>query len=481
MPLYRDGHVRQSLNMNTRLLPSAAVEADLDWSWLSLPAGIAAAVGVYLGAPLPDDMAAMLAITAFCICLWVGTPVPPWFTALVCVGLIGVVFSTDLALVGFRSAAAWLIVFGILIGEGTRESGLAESVEHRVLALVPARDALRTYRFLLGSLCAAGLALAVLVPSSLVRVLILGPILVSVGGVFTERRAKVGIFLGPLFATYYGSSGILTGSLANIVITGLLESTANIAISWTEWLMWLGPVMGVGRTAAVFAVAYYLYRPEDRSGVADPAEYLEEFEPTGDERRMLAFLFVGVAVWATDFLHGLHPLYGALVVVLLMFAPRIGVVDLDAVADADFSILFFIGAIFAVAEGLKRTDFTGLAAQTILSHLPEGAGLVTVIAFVMLVSCALAFVMEGLAVASVITPTVVSFAQGAGVAVAPVAMAEAVMLNTYFFPYQSAVLVGILGLEVVDSRELVRMATVCSLVTILVLMPVQVGLFLLLT
>ena len=470
--------------MNTRLLPSAVVEADVDWSWLSLPVGVAAGAGIYLGAPLPDDMTAMLAITAFCICLWVGTPVPPWFTALVCVGLIGTVFSTDLALVGFRSAAAWLIVFGILIGEGTRASGLAESVEHRVLHRVPSRvtgDAVRTYRFLLAVLCAAGLAFAVVVPSSLVRVLILGPIVVSVGDVFDERRAKVGIFLGPLFATYYGSSGILTGSLANIIITGLLESTANIQVSWTEWLAWLGPVMGVGRTAAVFAVAYYLYRPADRTGVADPSEYLDDFESSGDERRMLAFLFVGVAVWATDFIHGLHPLYGALLVVLLMFAPHVGVVDLDAAADADFSILFFIGAIFAVAEGLKRTDFTGLAATSILSHLPEDAGLLTVIAFVIVVSAALAFVMEGLAVASVLTPTLVSFAQGAGVAVVPVAMVEAVMLNTYFFPYQSAVLVGILGLEVVDSRELVRMAAVSSLVTILVLLPIQIGLFVLFT
>jgi len=61
----------------------------------------------------------------------------------------------------------------------------------------------------------------VLVPSSLVRVLILAPILQSLGDLFEDRRAKVGIFLGPLFATFYGSSGILTGSLANIIVTGL--------------------------------------------------------------------------------------------------------------------------------------------------------------------------------------------------------------------------------------------------------------------
>lgn len=54
---------------------------------------------------------------------------------------------------------------------------------------------------------------------------------------------------------------------------------------------------------------------------------------------MLAFLLVGVGVWSTDSLNGFHPLYGALEVALLAFAPRIGVGGRDAVGDADFSIV----------------------------------------------------------------------------------------------------------------------------------------------
>ncbi len=192
---------------------------------------------------------------------------------------------------------------------------------------------------------------------------------------------------------------------------------------------------------------------------------------------MLAFLFVGVVVWATDVVHGLHPLYGALVVALLAYAPRVGVADPAHVGEADFSIVFYVGAIFAIAEGLQRTAFTDLAARSVLSSLPGDAGLGVVLAFVVVVAILLTFVMEGLAVASVLTPIVVSFAANAGVPVVPVAMVEAVALNTYFFPYQSAVLVGILGLDVVDTVELVKMATVCSLVTLVVLVPVQILLF----
>ncbi|WP_435181120.1 SLC13 family permease [Halorussus sp. AFM4] len=487
------------------------IRDEYDREWLSVPVGLLAGAGVLLYAPVGAEMATMLAITVFCISLWVGGPVDPWFTGLLGVGLIGAAVSTDLALVGFRSPATWLVVLGILIGEATDRSGLGAAVERRVLAALPgeaATDARVAYRYMLAAFSAAALGLIVVVPSSLVRVLILGPILISAGERFADRRPRVGLFLGPLFVTYYAGTGVLTGSLANIIITGLVEANAGVAIGWVEWAVWLGPVMGAGRAAVIAAIAYVLYRPRDADAIepsrtrvtgdavatdgatdtTDGATDATDGAPSGTDpaapeidrsavRRMLAFLLVGVVIWATDVIHGLHPLYGALVVVLLAFAPGVGVVDADALADADFSIVFFLGAIFAIAEGLQRTGFTDAAARQILSYLPPDASLAVVLAFVVVASMSLTFLMEGLAVASVLTPVFVSFAAGAGAPLVPVAMTEAVALNTYFFPYQSAVLVAILGLDVVEPLELVKMAAVCSLATLLVLLPIQIAVF----
>lgn len=465
--------------MFDRIRRLTAPATDVDPSWLSLPAGFVGAAAVLWFVPLTPDAAAMTAITVFCVALWIGTPVEPWFTALVGVGLIGLTFSTDLALTGFRMPATWLVVVGILIGEAARRSGLAELVERLALSRMPASattDAVSTYRYLLVVFSFASFGLAVLVPSALVRVLILGPILVSLGDLFTERRAKVGIFLGPLLVTFYASPGILTASLGNIIVAGLAESSGGPAISWTEWLRWMGPVMGLGRVLVVVAIAYVSYRPRDRAGISESDDD-QTVTVSAEQRRMLGFLLIGVAIWSTDFVHGLHPLFGALVVALLAFAPGIGVVDPEAVAEPDFSILFFLGAIFAIAEGLRQTGFTDLAAGTLLAFTPSDASATVVLAFVVLITMALSLVMEGMAVASVLTPILVSFATAAGVAVVPVAMMEAVALNTFFFPYQSAVLVAILGLDVVDSIELTRMVSLCSLATLVLLGPVQIAVF----
>lgn len=453
----------------------------IDREWYSVPAGGVVAVGLALFAPLPDEMATMLAITVFSISLWITTPVPPWFTSLITIGLIGLSFSTSLAFSGFTSPAVWLIVFGIFIGEAVRASGLAERVDMWLLFRMPERlrdDGTQAYRFLLTVLCFSALGLAVVVPSALVRILILAPILRSIGELFSSRRARIGLFLGPLFATYYGGTGILTGSIVNIIVVGIVESMTGHSITWGGWLLWLFPLMGVGRTIVVLLVTYRLYRPGTSTAIEMPERTVTSI--TADERRMLLFLFVGVAVWATDFLHGLHPLYGALLVVVLSYAPTVGTVDLDVLADADLSIIFFIGAIFAIAEGLSRTGFTDVVARTILSHLSADTPLALVLVAVFFASAALVFLMEGLAVASVLTPVLVTFAGKAGLPILPIVMIEAVMLSTYFFPYQSAVLVAILSIGVVNSRELIRMTATTSLVSIVVLVPPQIALFVIL-
>lgn len=448
----------------------------MERSWIALPAGVVAAAGMTLLAPLPGEQARILGITVFCIALWIANPVPPWFTGLLGIGLIGLAFTPELALTGFASPATWLIVFGLIIGEATRRSGLAGALQSVALARVADEEATArtTYRRLLVLLSLGSLGFALLLPSALVRVLILAPILVEVGTAFEERKARLGIFFAPLFATYYGAAGILTANLPNIVIVGLVDSIAGVTISWTEWFLGLFPIMGLGRVALIIAVVYALYRPSPDAAVnlADADGSVD-----ADARRMLLFLLVGVAIWATDFVHGLHPVFGALAVVVLAILPRVGIMDFDAVGEVDFSIVFFVGAIFAVAAGLSETGFTDVAAKTLLGYIPADASTALTLLAVVGVTIALVFVLEGVAVASVLTPVLVSYAASAGLPLSEIAFVEAIALSAYFFPYQSMVLVVMIRHDLVEPVEVIRMASILSVATLLVLLPLQLGYF----
>ncbi|WP_247004700.1 SLC13 family permease [Halosolutus gelatinilyticus] len=424
--------------------------------------------------------APILAITLFCIVLWILTPVPPSYAGLIGIGLIAVTTSTDLALSGFQKPATWLIGFGLLMGEATRRSGLATEagrwIAIRSVSDAVRSDSVRTYRRLLLALSLAAHALALFVPSSLVRILVVAPILRETGSLFESREARVGIYLGPLFATFYGSSGILTADLPNIIITGFGQSIAGHDVSWSEWLFQMYPVMGLTRVLLVVAVTYLLFRPSPNSSVDLPESGSDGLGPV--ERRMLGFLLVGALVWATDFVHGLHPVVGAVAVVVLAYLPGIGVVDFDAVGtDVDFSILFFIAAVFAIGDGLTETGFTDEAATHLLDFVPTGAPLAVILACVFFITFALAFLMEGLAVASVLTPILIPYAEAAGLPLTPVLMAETMALSSYFFPYQSAVLIVILAEGDIETRELIKTTVACSVATILLLLPLQLGLF----
>ncbi|MFB6097105.1 MAG: SLC13 family permease [Haloferacaceae archaeon] len=448
----------------------------MERSWFALPLGVAAGLGTALWAPLPTMQARILGITLFCIALWITNPVPPWFTGLLGVGLIGLVFSPELALQGFASPATWLIVFGMVIGEATQRSGLAGAMQSIALDRVAheGASARSTYRRLLVALSVGGLLFALLLPSALVRILILAPILTEVGKAFDSRDARLGLFFAPLFATYYGSAGILTANLPNIVIVGIVQSLTGTVITWTDWFLALFPIMGLGRVALIVLVVYALYRPDPDATVTLP-ERRDAINP--DARRMFGFLLVGVAIWATDFVHGLHPLFGALVVAVLAVLPRVGTMDFESVGEVDFSIVFFVGAVFAIAAGLSKTGFTDVAANALLGLIPADASLPVTLLAVFGATLALVFVLEGVAVSSVLTPVLVSYAAEAGLPVAAVAYTEAIALAHYFFPYQSMVLVVMLRQEPVEPIEVVRMASVLSIATILVLLPLQVGYF----
>lgn len=446
--------------------------------------GVAAAIGglAWVGAPLGADAATMLAIALSCITLWILTPVRPAYTGIVCIGLIGVAFSADLALTGFQSPATWLIGFGLLMGEATRQSGLAATGGRWIVARgVPYRHRTaprRAYGYLQLWLCLGALALALVVPSALVRVFILAPVLLEISAPFESRRSRIGLFLAPLFATFYGAVGIFTAGLANIIIAGITESVAGVTITWSEWTAVLVGVMGVGRVLLIAGAMYYLFRPDPGASVDLPADRTTALTPQA--KRMGLFLLVGVAVWMTDAVHGFHPLYGAIVVVALAFLPGLGVVDFGETAgEVDFTILFFIGAVFAIGEGLARFGIAETAASSLLDVIPSGASLLPVMAITLFVTMALAFLMEGLVVASVTTPVIVSFATDAGLPVQPIVMTEAIALTSYFLPYQSGVLIAILAEDVVEPVELIRVATILTVVTLVVLAPIQFALFVL--
>jgi di/tricarboxylate transporter len=368
-----------------------------------------------------------------------------------------------------------LIVFGLLLGEGVRRTGLAAAIESAlVMGILPTDttlDARWVHRRLLFVLCLSGALFAGVVPSALVRVLLLAPIVQGLSGCFQSRRARVGTIVGPLLATYFAGTGVLTGSLPNIVVAEIAAESGIVGLNWSTWMLVMFPVMGIGRALVIAAIIHYTYRPSARNTVAFSQGEHEPFTP--DALRLAAFLLVGLALWTTDHIHGLHPMYGVFTVVILMLLPRIGVVSFDIVGDVDISIAFFIAAVFAIAAAIRRVGIVEAVATRFVDFFRGDLPLLIILLGVFTTTLLLMFVLEGVAVGSVFTPVLIETLASLGHPVRPVLLVEAIALGTYFFPYQSGVLVAIVGEGLVGNRELIRATSISSIAVTVLLLPPQ--------
>lgn len=414
----------------------------------------------------------LVAIVILAVGLWMSNLLDPTLVGVFVIGSIWLTQSAERALVGFTYPATWLVVFGIVMGAAIERSGLSDRLERALYAhLLPTggvTDPERVYRKLLVVLCLVGAGLALVVPSAMVRVLVLAPVVADIGARFSRDSARVGIFTGPLVATYYSGTGVQTGSLPNVVVVDILQASGGVDISWLEWLLTMFPLMGVARALLVALVVARLCRP-------DGTDFDSHRSATGtvDDQsgRMAVLLLLGVTIWLTDAWHGLHPAFGALVVVGLALLPPLDVLSADALADVDVSIAFFVAAVFAIADGLTATGIADQAARTLIGTVPEPSSLAGSLVFTFAVTLVSMLFVEGVAVASILTPVLLESVPAAHAT--PVVLAEAVALGTYFFPYQSGVLIAILGEGVVETRQLVVVVSACSIASTVLLVPLQ--------
>lgn len=112
-------------------------------------------------------------------------------------------------------------------------------------------------------------------------------------------------------------------------------------------------------------------------------------------------------------------------------------------------------------------------AEHLLAVVPVGAPLPFGVVFRL--KPLLRFVTGELAVASVVTRVLVTFAADAGLPIIAVTLTEAVALQVPFFTHQSAVLVVIPAYRIVETRDLIPVVAAVTLTTVSLLVPVQFG------
>lgn len=434
---------------------------------------VAAAIAVYLTPPpagATPEMMHAAALVVFTVGLWAVGALPEHIT-----GLLFFMFAMALAVApaqvvfsGFASATLWLVLGGLIMAEAVNRTGLAQ----RLAGALFDRFA-SSYAKLVAAVVVACIALSFIIPATTGRVLLLLPIVMALArrvGFEHGSTGYNGLCVATITATYQCGTTVLPANAPNLVFAGSAEALYGVQFTYTEYLWVQLPVLGLLKGASIVAFTRWLFPAEARP-VTDAAVSVPL---TAGQRRMAAILAAALALWATDFLHGINPGWIALAAGIACLLPAVGVMPVTAFHEVRLGPYFYVGATLGLGLVMQKTGLSDGLGRLLHGLLPleAGADFANFIMLSVLTTLAGLFTTNP-AQPAVLAPLAEYFSQATGWPLKAALMVIAVGFTTFLLPYQvPPVMVG-LQVGALRVTTALRLALPLSAFSLVVLLPLQ--------
>jgi anion transporter len=376
--------------------------------YLGLPAGIVVFLLLFflpLGGGLSARGQAGLASFALALIWWVTEPVPTYLTSLALMLLLLLTGAAApkpiLDVLGLD--VIWLNILAFVLASMLVKTRLARRL---ALALV-VRFGRRASTALLAFVIVQ-LVLAPLIPATAARAVMTLPLILVIAAIYgsTEQAPNAmgrNLLLLNLVGISVLSSTSMTGSSANMIAVGFIQSLGGSRVYYFDWMR-LGAPIAIATTLAMWFVGQrwiFPIAPADRTprlagGLEAIRQKHAEMGPLSPlEKRAIAIFGLVLALWMTDAWHtrwfgvAIPAPFAALAGVLIALFPRWGVLTW-AEADIPWHLIIFSAGAYAGGLALDDTGAAewlvrGLFQRLSLESLPFGA-VYTLIVGVMLYS-----------------------------------------------------------------------------------------------
>lgn len=292
------------------------------------------------------------------------------------------------ALSGFSNTTVWLIFAAFMFALGYEKTGLGRRISLGLVKVMGKRTLTLGY-----AIAFADLLLAPFTPSNTARSGgTVYPVIRNLPALYDSKpndpsSRRIGGYLmwTAIAATCVTSSMFITALAPNLLAIELINKTAKVTFTWTEWFMAFAPV-GILLLLAVPLLTYFLYPPEVKSGEEVPAWAAKELKSMGGlsrrEIEMAALVVVALALWIFGG-EVINATTVAIVVIALMVIGR--VVSWDDVLSnkAAWNTLVWFATLVALADGLAKVGFVKWFAETVGAQM---AGVTPMVAMLGLVA-----------------------------------------------------------------------------------------------
>jgi L-tartrate/succinate antiporter len=177
----------------------------------------------------------------------------------------------------------------------------------------------------------------------------------------------------------------ITALAPNLLAIELINKTAKVTFTWTEWFMAFAPV-GLLLLLAVPLLTYVLYPPEVKSGDEVPAWAAKELKTMGAlsrrEIELAALVLLALALWifGGDIINATTV---AIAVIAIMVIGRVVTWDEIVSNKQAWNTLVWFATLVALADGLAKVGFVKWFAESVGAQM---AGVSPTVAMVGLVA-----------------------------------------------------------------------------------------------
>lgn len=352
---------------------------------IGIPLSLIVMIAIFF-MPTPEGLTiqGQQAIAIFCsaLIMWVCGSLPIYLTSMIAIVLLvltGTVPKEKTAFETLGYNVIWLMVSAFVLTAAMIKSNLA-----RRFALWMLTSFGQTPKRALFVLVLINFSLVFFVPSTTARAALMVPICLILLDVYKAIPGKSNfgklMLLQGVQADALATSGVMTGTAANIIAVGFINSQAGGSIGYMDWLVASFP-LAILSMIITFFIGLRLFK---FTGEVDFEGSLKKLKDernqlgklTLTEKKSMCIFFIAVFLWATESYH--KAMFGfnisvymtAVIASILCLLPRIGVLTWKE-SNIKWDLMIFAAGAYAAGNALESTK----GAEFLIRKLVNGFGL----------------------------------------------------------------------------------------------------------
>ena len=383
--------------------------------------------------------------------------------------------SPQIVFSGFISGAFWLVFGGLIIGAAVETTGLGNRIAQSLIAYVRG-----SYMWVVATILLINLVLIFLMPSTLSRVVLLIPIIISISdqmGYSRGSKPANGLVMVTVLTAYLCSTSVLPANVPNNVLMGASETFLNTPIRYFEYFLLHFPILGALKAIIIWGTVVFLFKPEnqevkivtgDTGSIKKSKTQLRK-----DEKRILIFLVCALLLWATDTVHGITPAWVSLAVGIACLFPKFGVVSPSEFKEkVAIGPLLYVAGIIGIGAVVADSGLGNYLSNVMIeaSNLspddPLGGFLV-----LSGISMLLSFFSTMPGVPAIMIPLAPDLQAASGLPLKTVVMTQVIGFSTVWLPYQVPPIIVGMQLAGVPMVAGIKVTFFIAILSIILLTP----------